>query len=349
MSKTSIKSPQPTPFELPVKKQLKVLLVGSGAVGQVFGLYLIEAGVELGFYARPASADKLKQALEHGGIPLFQTSYFRRGDPVAHRLENYQVVTDVAESQRFKPDQIWFTTPSPVYYSEWFREFLQKVPSERVVCFAPEGGRSEFFPESGGEDRLVFGGITFISWQGDLEGGSGRPEGVNFWLPPLLGIPLIGTEKACREVEELLKKAGFRTMVKKKDFHKTLASVTAVMLAFVAGLELSGWSFRAFRKSPWLKRAACGSREAVLSQLTGTGIFTRTLLRILFSSTGFFLATIFLPLLFPFDLEKYLKFHYLKTRDQTLTLLDVFARDGKRRGLPVENIQVLLQGLLDSA
>jgi hypothetical protein len=349
MSKISIKSPRPTPFELPVKKQLKVLLVGSGAVGQVFGLYLIEAGVELGFYARPASADKLKQALEHGGIPLFQTSYFRRRDPVAHRLENYQVVTDVAESQRFKPHQIWFTTPSPVYYSEWFREFLQKVPSERVVCFAPEGGRSEFFPESGGEDRLVFGGITFISWQGDLEGGSGRPEGVNFWLPPLLGIPLIGTEKACREVEELLKIAGFRVMVKKQDFHKTLASVTAVMLAFVAGLELSGWSFRAFRKSPWLKRAACGSREAVLSQLTGTGIFTRTLLRILFSSTGFFLATLFLPFLFPFDLEKYLKFHYLKTRDQTLTLLDVFARDGKRRGLPVENIQVLLQGLLDSA
>jgi hypothetical protein len=30
-------------------------------------------------------------------------------------------------------------------------------------------------------------------------------------------------------------------------------------------------------------------------------------------------------------------------------LLDVFARDGKRRGLPVDNIQVLLQGLLDSA
>jgi hypothetical protein len=328
---------------------MKVLIVGCGAVGQVFGLFLQKAGVEVGFYARPGSADRLKQALEHGGMHLFQTSYFRRRDPIAHQLENYQVVSDVAESQRFKPDQIWFTTPSPVYYSEWFREFLQKVPSERVVCFAPEGRRSEFIPESGGEERLVFGGIAFITWQGDLEGSSGRPEGVNFWLPPILGIPLMGTEKACREVEALLKKAGFRTMVKKQDFHKTLASVTAVMLAFVAGLELSGWSFRAFRKSTWLKRAACGSREAVLSQLSGTGVFTRTLLGILFSSKAFYLATFFLPLLFPFDLEKYLKFHYLKTRDQTITLLDVFARDGKRRRLPVENIQILLQGLLDTA
>ncbi len=329
--------------------RMKVLIVGCGAVGQVFGLYLHKAGVELGFYARPATADRLKQALEHGGMPLFQTSYFHKRDLIAHRLENYQVVTDVAESQRFQPDQIWFTTPSPVYYSDWFREFLQKVPSERVVCFAPEGGRPEFFPESEGQDRLVFGGITFIAWQGDLEGERERPEGVNFWLPPLLGIPLMGTENACCEVGDLLKKAGFRTEVKKPGFQKSLASVTAVMLAFVAGLELSGWSFRAFRKSPWLKRAARGSREAVLSQLSGAGIFTRMLLGILFSSTGLFLATFFLPLLFPFDLEKYLKFHYLKTRDQTLTLLDVFAKDGKRRGLPVENIQILLQGLLDSA
>ena len=324
---------------------MKVLIVGCGAVGQVFGLYLQKAGVELGLYDRPATVDKLKQALEHGGMPLFQISYFRRRDPIAHRLENYQVVTDVAESQRFKPDQIWFTTPSPVYYSEWFREFLQKVPSERVVCFAPEGGRPEFFPE-GGEDQLVFGGTTFMAWQGDLEGGGGRPEGVNFWLSPL-GIPLMGKEEACRDVEQLLKKAGFRVTVGKQDSHMQ-ASVTAVMTAFVAGLELSGWSFGAFRKSPWLKRAAGASREAVLSQLPGAGIFTRTLLGILFSSTGFFLATFFLPLLFPFDLEKYLKFHYLKTRDQTLTLLDVFARDGKRRGLPVENIRILLQGLHNS-
>jgi hypothetical protein len=72
------------------------------------------------------------------------------------------------------------------------------------------------------------------------------------------------------------------------------------------------------------------------------------LLGMLCSPTVFFLTTIFLPQLFPFDLEKYLKFHYLKTRDQTLTLLDVFARDGERRGLSVENIRMLLEGLLDS-
>jgi hypothetical protein len=324
---------------------MKVLIVGCGAVGQVFGLALQKAGVELGLYDRPATVYKLKQALEQGGIPLFQVSRSRRRNPIAHRLKNYQVMADVAESQRFKPDQIWFTIPSPVYYSEWFKEFLQKVSSDRVVCFVPEGGRPEFFPEGGG-DRLVFGGTTFMAWQGGPEGGGGRPEGVNFWLPPM-GIPLVGEEEACHEVKQLLKKAGFQVSVGKPDSHMQ-ASVTAVMTAFMAGLELSGWSLRAYRKSVWLKHAARGSREAVLSQLPGAGVFTRALLGILCSSTVFFLAALFLPVLIPFDLEKYLKFHYLKTRHQTLTLLDVFIKDGKRRELPVEKIQVLLQGLLDS-
>jgi hypothetical protein len=326
---------------------MKVLLVGCGAVGQVFGLCLQKAGVELGFYARPASADRLRQALENGGMPLYQISHLHRRDPIVHRLQNYQVVTDVAESRRFQPDQIWFTTPSPVYYSEWFREFLRSVPFERAVVFAPEGRRSEFLPASGDQDRLVFGGITFVSWQGELEGGGGQPDGVNFWLPPL-AIPIVGTEQACREVERLLNKAGFRASIGERD-SRTQASVTAMMTAFVAGLELSGWSFGAFRKSPWLQRAALGSREAALSQLSGAGMLTRMLTGILCSSSGLFLDTFTLPVLFPFDLEKYLKFHYLKTRDQTLALLDLFARDGKERELPVANIQLLLRGLHDSA
>ena len=327
---------------------MKVIIVGCGAIGQVFGLFLQKAGVELGLYDRPGTIEKLKLALERGGLPL---SRFRKRDPIAYRLENYQVLTDMVECKRFKPDQIWFTTPSPVYYSEWFREFLLNVPSQRVVCFAPEGGRPEFFPESGGRnmagDRLVFGGITFMSWQGDLDGGGGQPSGVNFWLPPFLAIPLTGTEKACREVAALLKKTGFRVALQKQDSRPTLAPVTAVMTAFMAGLELSGWTFSAFRKSPWLKRAASASREGFLSQLPDAGVLTRAFLGFLCSSKGFFLVTLFLPLLFPFNLEKYCKFHYMKTRDQTLTLLNVFERDGISRGLPMENIHTLLQILLD--
>jgi hypothetical protein len=328
---------------------MKILIVGCGAVGQVLGLFLKRSGVDLGYYARPSSAEALRQALGRGGLPLMQITYRHRRHPATHVLDTYEVVTDLAGSQRFAPDQIWFTVPSPVYYSEWFRAFLNEVPSERVVCFAPEGRRPELLPDGLPEDRLVFGGITFIAWQGDLGKEGRRSQGVTFWLPPGLGIPLVGAQKACLEVAETLRGAGFRSDVQKLDYSRTQASVTAVMSGFVAGLELSGWSLRAYRASPWLGRAARGSREAVLGQLPGAGVLTKRLLGIPLSPVGFFVAACFLPLLFPFDLEAYLRFHYLKTREQTIGLLSVFEDDAGKQGLPVINIQTLLQALQDPA
>lgn len=324
----------------------RVLIVGCGAVGQVYGLALQKAGVTLGYLDRPATAAKLKQALDHGGIPLFQITYRRRQEPIPRRLVEYSVIMDEAESRDFKPDQIWFTTPSPVYYSPWFREFQQNVPAERVVCFAPEGLRPEFFPEND-VDRLVFAGTTFMAWQGGPKCGGGRPEGVNFWLPPL-GIPITGAQSACRDVERLLKQAGFRVSIGKRESHSQ-ASATAVMTAFMAGLELSGWSLGGFRRSHWLGHAASAAREAVLSQIPAAGKFSRLLLGIFISRGIFSLATILLPLLIPFDLEKYLKFHYTKTRDQTLTLLELFEKDAISGSHPAGNIQALHKGLLGSA
>jgi hypothetical protein len=300
----------------------------------------------VGYLERPEMVEKLKQALEQVGLPIYQVSRSHRRDPIPHRLEHFQVVADITESRRFQPDQVWFTTPSPVYYTEWFQEFLRQVPSERVVCFIPEGPRPEFFPEGGNSDRLVFGGTTFMAWQGNLEGGGGRREGVNFWRSPL-NIPLVGTEKACQAVAPLLEQAGFRVSIGKPSSHQQ-ASVTAVMTAFVAGLELAGWSLRAFRASPWLKSAAGAAREGILSQVTETNFFQQVLLGIPVLTAAFYLAAFWLPRMVPFDLEKYLKFHYLKTRDQTLALLDVFEKDGNKHSLTVSNIQLLRQRLLNS-
>ena len=321
---------------------MKILIVGCGAVGQVWGLFLQKAGVELGLYDRPAVAAKLKQALEQGGLPLFQITRSHRRDPIAHRLADYRVIADAAEARRFAPDQIWFTVPSPVYYTEWFREFPQAVPSQRVVCFIPEGGRPEFIPEGGGE-RFVFGGTAFMAWQGGPEGGGGRAGGINFWRPPL-GIPLAGSKNACREVGQILKKAGFGYTAGKAD-SRDQAATTAAMTAFTAGLELSGWSLREFRKSSWLTRSAGACREAVLGQLPGTGAFQRALLGESVLTAAFRLVAIFLPLLVPFELEKYLKFHYTKTREQSIGLLELFIKDGERRNMPVEKIREVLQGL----
>lgn len=102
---------------------MKVLIVGCGAVGQVYGLALQNSGVTLGLLDQPAVAEKLVQALKQVGLPLFPVSQQHWKDPVPYRLKDYQVIANAVESQRFAPDQIWFTTPSQVYYSNWFHDF----------------------------------------------------------------------------------------------------------------------------------------------------------------------------------------------------------------------------------
>lgn len=324
---------------------MKVLIVGCGAVGQVYGLALQKAGVTLGLLDRPPMLEKLIQAHAQAGLPLYQLTSRRRTYPIPYRLKEYQVIRDAAESRQFAPDQIWFTTPSQAYYSDWFRDFIRQVPSKKVVCFVPEGSRPEFFPERM-DERVVFGGTTFMAWQGNLGSDGGNPEGVKFWRSPL-GIPLAGTQEACRDVAQLLKEAGFGVSVGKPDSHAQ-AAVTAVMTTFVAGLELCRWSLAAYRKSAWLKRAAGACQEAVLGQLPKVNGLTRVLLSRPGLTAGFFLAALLMPRLFPFDVEKYLQFHYTKTREQTGLLLDVFLKDATSCGVPVTNLQSLRMGLLDS-
>jgi len=324
---------------------MKVLIVGCGAVGQVYGLALQNAGVDLGILDRPAIAEKMNRARRQGGLPLFQISFKNRQDPILHRLKNYQVIADAAESRRFEPDQIWFTTPSPVYYSDWFQDFLRQVPSNRVVCFIPEGNRPEFISGDFGH-RMIFGGTTFIAWQGDLGGGGGKPDGVNFWRPPL-ALPLVGNREFCRDTAMLLNRAGFRIMFVKPGSHAQIFT-TAIMTAFVAGLELSGWSLKDFRHNPWLRCAAAACREAISCQLLESGIGTRLWMNPPVLSAFFSLASILMPVLFPFDVEKYLQFHYTKTREQSILLLDLFIKDCLRRGFPLDHIQALREGMLDS-
>nr|HMN62119.1 hypothetical protein [Anaerolinea sp.] len=155
-----------------------------------------------------------------------------------------------------------------------------------------------------------------------------------------------GSEEACREVARLLEPAGFRAMIGKPG-SSSQASMTAAMTAFTAGLELAGWSLKAYRNSPWLRRAAGACREAILGQTHGAGAFTRIGLSGPVLSACFFLVALALPLLFPFDVEKYLKFHYTKTREQTLVLLNVFMKDAMAERDAAANIRSLLKGLMD--
>ncbi len=83
-----------------------------------------------------------------------------------------------------------------------------------------------------------------------------------------------------------------------------------------------------------------------VSRRRRTDPVTRALLGGPVLRASFFLTALLLPLLVPFDLEKYLRFHYTKTREQSVFLLNLFMKDAINGGVPVANIRDLCQGLL---
>ena len=136
-----------------------------------------------------------------------------------------------------------------------------------------------------------------------------------------------------------------RASVKRGNFAKLQASFTAVMSAFVVGYELAGWSFLAFRRSPWLGLAAKGAQEAAIGQLSEETFLYKRVFKLIASTFVFRLASSFLPIAVPFDLEEYLLFHYRKTREQSLHLLNLYIDDAINGGYQAGHIQLLLQGL----
>ena len=93
-----------------------------------------------------------------------------------------------------------------------------------------------------------------------------------------------------------------------------------------------------------MKIAASSAREAAAIYRKTDFSLSRIVSKVIASPTSFYLVTIFLPLLFPFNMEKYLNFHFTKIREQTLSSMERDIKIGVGRGKRVANLEVLLKG-----
>jgi hypothetical protein len=295
----------------------EVLVVGAGAVGQVFALHLQRAGAKISFFVRP------KHALP-SRLPLFPQVKGRAA------LEGFARLTRPEEVAARRFDQVWLAVPSDSLGGAWVAELLAAIGDATVVVLAPEG--------DGGapRERLVLGAIPFLAWQHPLPGEQGEP-GLAFWIPPLARVPLSGPRARVDGVFALLKAGGLRPQ-RVADAAKTAAPVTALLMAMVAGLEAAGWTVRGFR-GRWARVSAGGAREAL--RLADASPVWKL------GGQGWLLATILWlgARVLPFDLEGYLRYHFTKVGAQTRVLLRGWLTHGAERKLPTSNLEQLLRAI----
>lgn len=315
----------------------KVLVVGAGAVGQVFGWHLMRAGAELTFFVREARREETAR-----GFELYRLRTF--GAPRRGRLTGFGVACTPAEvaAQRF--DQLYLAVPSQAVTGPWLSALAAVAGEATWISIQPGPQDRRALLEAGvPPERLISGMLSLVSYPAPLLGESAERfpvPGMAFWHPPLAPSLFSGPAEALQAVLGLLRRGGFPAR-RRDDVHRPTAFFTAVLLSYLAALERAGWSLRHFTRGGELKLGAAAAREtsAIVASIEGS----KTLAARLAGHAGVVRLALWLGERgAPFPLEAYLRSHFTKTRAQTAFILRALKAQAAERSMDVPSLDALL-------
>lgn len=296
----------------------RVLMVGAGAVGQVFAWYLMRGGASVSFLVKPSHALPSE-------LPMLEQV---RTPTVLHGFGRLTSTDEVAKQDW---DQVWLAVPSNALSEAWLPKLLRVTGDATVVTLAAEG--VAHIPPL----RRVVGSIPFIAWQDPLPGHSG-PQRLAFWVPPMAPVTVSGDDGARVAAVQRALRNGKLNAPRVTDSVKAGMPVTALLIASIAGLEAAGWRLADFR-GQWSALAGRAAREVMAGE--GVSAVWRLAARGPLLRFVLWLGARVLP----FDLEAYLKYHFTKVGEQTRVFMGLWVKRGRERGVPVEAVDQLLKAI----
>lgn len=314
---------------------MRVLIVGAGAVGQVYARHLQRGGAHITFFVKPKYEESVRQGL------VLHPLNGKRG---VVRMSGYDVVTSVADVRGLDYDQVWLCVASNALQGAWLDELGAALPKATFVSLQPGLEERRALEQRLGAERLVHGLITFIAWQAPLPGESLSPPGIMYWLPPLSATPFSGARERVQPIVETLRRGG--CPAKRVDDVAVMAAAGESLLQpLVAALEASDWSFAKLSRGPMLAVGVTGIRQtfAIASAYLGrklpplVHLARPSLVRLVI-----WLA----PKVLPFDIERYMAYHFSKVGAQTRMLLASYIEQARAKQLPHDALDTLHARLL---
>jgi 2-dehydropantoate 2-reductase len=307
--------------------KVRVLVVGAGAVGQVYARHYQLGGAEVTLFVK----EKYRAEATRG----FEMYPLNKGTKGV-RFDGFGVVTTAEEVKARGFDQVMLTVASPALRGPWLAELIAAIGDATLVALQPGmDDRATLIAAGAREERLVQGLISLISYHAPLPGETrfAKP-GMAYWFPPMSPSPFSGPAERVAAVVGALKR-GKLPAKKHKDVPRLAGFPTAVMMPYLVALELGGWKIKGAVESGTLKLGARAAREAVavVRSIQGKPPFgLGALLRPRVLRAGLFFAKPIIPL----PLETYLEAHFTKVGDQTAEFMDGYIAKGRAAGLPVD-------------
>ncbi|MBM7111999.1 ketopantoate reductase family protein [Archangium primigenium] len=317
-------------------EQPRVLLVGAGAVGQVFGHYLQAAGCAVTFFVKPKYAAEAQK-----GFALYELTIRERA-PAPRPLSGVGVLTSEREVQKTRWDQVWLCMSSTALRAgDWVKKLAASTGDATWVMLQPALDDREWLSQWVPPERLLTGMIPFLAFQAPLTPGDALAgPGTAFWMPPLTKGLLSGTRERLWPVLSALRAGGYPAQ-EDPDVTRAVSVPSAVLCALMLGLETQGWSFERLLQPEPLARTLGAAREAARIAEWATGASSasvQALLKPFVLKSALAVAT----RLAPVDLEAFFRAHFTKVNDQTRLMARTYIDMGRGANLDTRQLQALL-------
>ncbi len=319
----------------------EILIVGAGAVGQVFGFYLHRGGQKITYFVKEKYLSNLKE-----GFTLHRVYSPKKIE--TYQWEEFHSTSELSELSKKKWDQVWLCISSDALRSEFTKEVLSALPSGTpVIGFQPGPLDRELLSELCPKCTVSMGTINFSSTSSPIVDVQREKGGLAFFVPPYPPVLFDGEKSVVSDAASSLSKGGLKAGVKAGAWEE-MVSFGPLLITFVAGLELADWSLSSFFGDKELSRltssAARQSSIAVkkyFDKSASTVVSKIMTMPLVFNSMWRFFAR-----MMPFDFEAFFRVHFSKVGAQTVELLKVYAELAEKSGLDSGSISELRERLL---
>ncbi len=317
---------------------MRVLVVGAGAVGQVYGYHLHKGGAQVCFFLKDKYVERARR-----GFVLYP---LHAEDPlVPRRFTDFSICTTAAEVAAQKWDVLRLTVASPALLGPWIGELVRAVGDQATLAML-QPGRADLDVVTQHVDRarVLSGLITIISYPAPLPGETRFPEpGMAYWFPPLAPGPFSGDRARVDALVKVLDR-GDQPVKRAADVPGDVEVPTALLMPWLAALELGGWTFAGLADP---RVGALGSQAAHETlTIVRKQSKRRAWLATIFTRAWFIRFVLWLGArLVPLPLEIYLREHFTKVGSQTRQALQRFVALAPQLGVAAPALTQLIEQL----
>lgn len=316
----------------------KILIVGAGAVGQVYALHFARAGYEVHLLLK----EKYFAEAQKGYVLYHLNQDKKRQRPIV--FKNFQCHSDWTTVAAAKVDQVWLCMSTTGLAQMDLQPMAGAIGDATVMVLQPSPDQIERVKRTVGDSRVTAGMINMISYHAPLLTETVPQPGVAFWIPPLAPMAVEGDRQRADIIVQMLKQAKIPASYQ-DNFAKKSAHASAFLMTALAVLEANDWRFTRFGDDKAGLQTMLAAQQEAYAALSGHyGVPAPLALNcvrawmipaILFASR--YVA--------PLDMETYLQAHFSKVRSQTVMLLQSYVQLAQQQQLPFTALSALLSGI----